>query len=164
MLLYVGAASSEGTSGEMAVSSEPQREAGEEAERQREGEREEGKGREDEPEGQREEDAGRDPDEEEMESQSAAAAAVSVVAATGEELSTPMEEGPTTGSPGSSAQAGSGGGGDGEATNLVPSLVTSHVQEQPQQESESAGAGASPLPSPGQSNRCKKIGVQYTCM
>ena len=161
MLLYVGAASSsEGTGGEMAVSSEPQREAGEEAERQRDGEREEGKCIEDEPEGQREEDAGRDPDEEEMESQSAAAAAVSVVAATGEELSTPMEEGPTTGSPGSSAQAG----GDGEATNLVPSLVTSRVQERPQQESESAGAGASPLPSPGQSNHCKKIGVQCTCV
>ena len=124
IILYIhvgatGATSSEGTSGEMAVSEPPQRE-GEEGERQREGEENRG---------------------EEMESQSGAA--VSVVEATGgEELTTPMEEGPPS-STGSIQATGSGGGGGDETTTP---LLTPHVQEQPQQES-----AATPVPSPGQS-------------
>ena len=110
-----GATSSEGTSEEMAVS-EPQRE-GEEEERQREGEGEE-------------ESRG-----EEMESQSAAVAAVE---ATGEELTTPMEESPSSGS---SVQ-----GSISDITNLAPPLLTPSVQEQPHQE-----PTASPVPSPGRS-------------
>ena len=106
------ATSSEGTNGEMAVG-EPQRE-GEEEEGRREGEGE-NRG-------------------EEMESQSAD---VSVLEATGEELTTPMEEGPSS--------VGTVQGGSGVATSVVPPLLTPHVQEQSQQET-----AASPVPSPGQ--------------
>lgn len=100
-----GATSSEGTSEEMAVS-EPQRE-GEEEERQREGGEEENTG-------------------EKMESQSTSVAV---------ELTTPMEESPSSGS---SVQASLG--------DLVPPLPPASTQEQPQQE-----PAASPVPSPGQS-------------
>lgn len=108
-----GATSSEGTSEEMAVS-EPQRE-GEEEERRREEEGEE-----------------ENREGEEMESQSAS---IAVVEATGEELTAPMEESPSSGS---SVQASLG--------DLVPPLPTPTTQEQPQQVS-----GASPVLSPGQS-------------
>ena len=100
-----GTASGEGTSGETAGTDS-----------QREGE-----------EGEREEEENRG---EEMESQNA-----SVAEATGEELTTPMEE-------------GSSNTVSGEATNLAPPpppplLAPAH--EQPQQES-----SPSPVPSPGQ--------------